>query len=506
MTYVSIETGSVKISMANEFPNTRLDITLGSADYVEFFTKHFVSLFSIYKSREKLLFKEYKFFIPFLKLKEETSTSEKLFSNIRKGKKVGFARNELAIIEPSLFVPKYTRVCSKLPRILEENEITSANYLTMNFPIYGEGGLIPRTYVCDRPGKFIFPGVRKNIKEELVNKDVFKYIPCCYEKTQFDKKSSAWNEYFNKITIKSDKYEHNIYKTKRILPSEGRGTVSSRIYPILGETVDRRGVFANPNRFIDAVSRALGNKEFIEDENKRVKYLKDIRKNLIPEICAQENYDFPNYIEWFQNCDLYFEPRRFFRALEYYFKCNIYLFERALDYVESYENGKLEYFNNSEDTIMTIPNAPRGFFIDPKTYSKTVCVYTHMGGAVDDLKIPHTEYLEWEIEGAKNNLEIVYRNLLIFSRTDFAPVIKNIAYQYLDNTGRCVKVEINDGSVINLDKPYLPYPVKIKNIHTVETDDELKNHIEMSRLARLFVEYCAIKYVNSSKNSLIDFF
>lgn len=73
--------------MANEFPNTKLHITLGSADSVEFFTKHFVSLFSIYKSREKLIFKEYTFFIPFLKLKEETSTSEKLFSNIRTEKR-----------------------------------------------------------------------------------------------------------------------------------------------------------------------------------------------------------------------------------------------------------------------------------------------------------------------------------------------------------------------------------------------------------------------------------
>lgn len=69
---------------------------------------------------------------------------------------------------------------------------------------------------------------------------------------------------------------------------------------MLGETVDRRVVFANPNSFIDAVSRALGNKEFIEDEKKRVKYLKDIRKNCMPEICAQENYDFqitPNGFE-----------------------------------------------------------------------------------------------------------------------------------------------------------------------------------------------------------------
>ena len=68
----------------------------------------------------------------------------------------------------------------------------------MLFPTKGEVGrdmvpVTPRLYTCDiETHKYI--GLRAN---DLQNKDLFPYVPCCFARDQFTRKGSAYREYFN---------------------------------------------------------------------------------------------------------------------------------------------------------------------------------------------------------------------------------------------------------------------------------------------------------------------
>lgn len=500
--FYSITSNSISFSIVNENNNVKVKITkVFSQEYLDNFKKLFVILFKSYKQNEKMLLNFYRKFIPgislILKQIEDDEDDETTVK--RKGPT---KKNPLALIEPTLFVPLYTRKCAKPPRILNDDENPPNGYDVMAFPKYNEGGLKERRYVCDQTKSFKHPGIRKNT---LQNSDVFKYIPCCYETNQVERRGSPWNVYFNGIVDKNDKYAHILYKTSRILPNENKGILPLGLSKMFGNE-NRKGVFVGPNAFIDCVSRASKQEcEDILDQTTREKTLKTIRSKLNINYCLQENSDlsFENLNEWFYDLDSYFEPRRFFRAVENYFQINIYLFGKSEDFVKSYFDKKLVFEKTPITSgVMTLPNMPsKGVFIDPKRYRQSVYIYTHMGGAIDSVKHPHCEYIQIRTEIAKpvsEMVENVYRHMLVFSHKDFYIQDEhNYKHQYVDSTGRCVKLVNQNGKHEKLDRPNLPLgiPVKERNVKMeVDFYDEL---LSLKRLARIFVEFCLIKYAKS---------
>lgn len=513
--FKDFKTGIVSFSMYNEKQDSQNNViinvtNISDKNKINSFCSFFVNLFEIYKSREIMLFNIYKNYFPTFTLKNDDEDFEENDDDTPQPKKVGFLKNPLSLIEPSLFIPLYTRKCAKQPRIVknDEDDDIIKSFQTMDYPIYGEGSLKPRKYVCDETGNFKYPGLRKNT---LSNSNVFKFLPCCYETNQELRENSNYNVYFNQNIEKTDKYEHSLYKTSRILPNESRGVLPINITKLLGSGSERRGVYINPNSFIDSVCRALGKVNYIFDKEKRNQYINNIRTNLSFEICAQENFDM-DFIEckkWFYNLNMYFEPRRFFRSLEYFFQVNIYIFEKSVDKVTYYDanSNYLQFAKSSNTGILSLPNIPpNGVFIDPKNYSKHVFVYVHMGGAVDSLEYPHCEYI-LKSDSKITDIERVYRFMLISSRKDTILLKKNYEKQILDKMGRCIAVLTSENNIIKFDKPYLPFDIQIstENILDKKEVSYLEDFIYMKRFARLFLEYCLIKYVSSNFKSIEDF-
>lgn len=479
--FYALKTGPVTGVMSMEKDDIKIKLNKISSN-TDYFISIFSSLFAQYKSSEKQLYNIYKQYIP-------TITLDKPIFLINKR-----TQGTLAQIEPSLFLPLYSRKCAKVPRIIEDEDTTGK--VVMEFPIYNEGGLKPRKYVCDTTGSFIYPGLRRNT---LPNNNIFKYIPCCYETNQEERKGSLWNAYFKGIKETNDKYEHVLYKTSRILPNDNIGILPSGIIKLLGKNANRKGVFLGPNSFIDCVARSLGINDDIMNKEKRMKFLKKIRSKLDYRVCIQENSDL-DFHDWFYNVNMYFEPRRFFRSLEEYFKVNIYFFERNNIYVKNVQGEDLTFSKSQiNNGILALPNIPeKGTYIDPKRFSRNIIVYVHMGGAIDNITIPHCEYI---INENQENVEKVYRQMLLFSHKTFMK--QTPKYQYLDPIGRVYKVEMEDGKEIFLEKRLAPMPIEIKT--EKQTENKLQEYIYMKRLARIFVEFCIIKFRQSGFSSIKNF-
>lgn len=509
----SIKTNNVNFSILNENNNIKIKVSkILSNEYIDFFVNLIIFLFKKYKEKESLLLNIYKKYIPSISLNNERIFDEfdNEIVNVKTKKKIT-QRNPLALIEPSLFVPLYTRKCAKPPRIVEEGEEISEEYNIMEFPKFNEGGLKTRKYVCDNTGNFRFPGVRKNT---LSNNKIFKYIPCCYETNQEIRKKSPLNIYLSgKLHTKNDKYEHILYKTSRVLPNENKGILPTGLTRIFGSE-PRRGVFVGPNAFIDCVSRScnLYTKDIL-NEKSRIKTLKMLREKMRPEYSAQENTDIQNYISWFKNTDLYFEPRRFFKSVEAFFKVNIYIFERSVNYVSKYiqDENKLEYIKTQNvDGVMSIPNIPKkGVYLDSKRYKRSVFIFVHMGGAVDCLNNPHCEYiLNNDSITLQDNVEKIYRNILIHSYKNryFKGDENYIKYQYADSSGRIIRMLTVNGEQLKFDYSIEPIGVEIKKLEILPEQDILENFIKTKRLARVFVEFCMIKYAQKSDQETIESF
>ena len=100
----------------------------------------------------------------------------------------------LRAIEPEIFFPTYTRMCTNPPIVVDD--FREATNQVMEFPIKGEVGsdgvpIKPRLYTCDLPThKYI--GLREN---DRPNKDLFPYVPCCFARDQITKEGSAYRAY-----------------------------------------------------------------------------------------------------------------------------------------------------------------------------------------------------------------------------------------------------------------------------------------------------------------------
>lgn len=529
--YYSITTSTVSFSIVSESGSIKVFINkIFSKEYLDEFITMFNSYFSVYKRNEKTLLSTYKKFFHAITLaggnKEDQAQDpeDRVEQEIKEKPKKppkNLHKNQLARLEPTLFVPLYTRKCAKPPRILEEKDKTPRGFQTMDFPLYGEGGLKPRKYVCDKTGTFKYPGIRKN---SLANNEVFKFIPCCYETDQRARKGSYYNLYLEQnLHQKIDKYEHSLYKTSRALPNENSGTLPLGIEYLFKNKV-RKGVFLGPNSFIDCVSRASGKYNTdIYDEPSRIDTLEKIRQKLNVGYCLQENYDIlENVHEWFYDNEMYFDPRRFFRAVENFFEVNIYIFEKSTDHTTLSDTGEIIYIKQPiTNGTLSLPNIPpKGIYIDPKRYKKSVFIYVHHGSAIDKLTMPHCEWISSET--GKSEIESIYRYLLIKSNKNlFIPKEnrKKFSLQYIDSMGRCCRLVTKKGKILKLKTPILPlklpYKLFFKTIEERDVDhlqsfkesfsNSLTEHLYLKRLARVFLEYCMIKFSISRYQNIDDF-
>jgi hypothetical protein len=490
--YTSEKVGNVSIKLLSDNNNTELFISkVNSMQIVELIRKEVLFLLKEYMTKELELYEEY-----LLEFPDFISENFKL----KKEKK---NKNILMQIEPTLFLPLYSRKCAKPPRILDEGENVPENFEIMEFPLFNEGNLKKRKYICDNSETHIYPGLRKN---SLTNNNIFNFIPCCYETSQFNRLGSGLNAYLQKKDKEIiERYDTTFHKTSRILTNDNQGFLPQGIVNLIGDTAIRKGVHIGPNSFIDCVLRATTNLKKISDlnVNRYKKFLQKVRIRLSWEVCLQENSDIDNITlkNWFQNGDLYFEPRRFFRSLEEFFKVNIYFFERNADYVNYIKENKLFFKKiQTPNGILGLPNIPnKGAYIIKKKFQKTIYVYVHSGSSVDILEYPHVEniitYNDPEL------VESVFNKMLGYYIQD-TEINNNIMGQLPDDLGRIRKLLIKN-KIVELDFPMSPFTVPIFIENSKENKEKQNNfgeYVYMKRLSRVFLEYCMIKYSMSGLN------
>lgn len=103
-------------------------------------------------------------------------------------------RTGLRAIEPDIFFPHYTRLCSSPPTVVTEDVV---GHQTMDFPVKGEvdangNPYVTRRYLCPTMSH-PFPGLRKN---DLKNSKSFPYVPCCFVNNQTNRQGSPFRRYY----------------------------------------------------------------------------------------------------------------------------------------------------------------------------------------------------------------------------------------------------------------------------------------------------------------------
>ena len=281
--------------------------------------------------------------------------------------------------EPELFPKGYkSNICQKnvRPSIItleEAEEAEKSGINILKFPKDNEFGIEPKYFICDNPKnpKFKYPGLKVNTLE---NKNIFPYLPCCYEDIQTNK--PEYLNYYEGLEIKDTKKIGGvyIYKTGKILNDDEHGELPKNIVKLF--TINdndslyyRQGVIRDKNSFIHCILKT-------KNINKSIKKIKKelIKPNYIA-CCKQEMYDYTeDQIKEKIESDDYFDPKLFLHALEVYLECNIFLF--------NYEN----------DGQMILPRYTKNY-IKNKNTNDCIFIYEHMGSSADNATYPQCELI-----------------------------------------------------------------------------------------------------------------
>lgn len=238
--------------------------------------------------------------------------------------------DQLAHEEPQVFILGYTRLCNVKPRIintLEEKEFwEKQGHPVMVFPKYPMDGFRQRMYVStDNTHKYI--GLVRN---RLKNKTIFKGLPCCFIKPQFEREKFI--DLYNGIDCKVQVSERIIVvNNKKLYPGQlGELPRHHKNYLFVCDDNNtpgspyRMGV-SSQSSFISCVMFALSLSSPLSPEELRLKWS---NSPLDIQLCRQEMYDYtPEEISTLLcNEKESLDPTLFIHLLEVKFKCTIVLF------------------------------------------------------------------------------------------------------------------------------------------------------------------------------------
>jgi hypothetical protein len=342
----------------------------------------FSKILTIYEETEAEIINEYKRFIPDIQsfIKQENEIEQK--------------KETIKDKAPFVFSSNYTRCCERdrLPLLLKKDEIDASDVdKYMKFPKdnhFDDMTFENRDaenkykeqfyYYCpDNPDDKKEPNKRGKVSKNypyigLVERnnnckdDYYKYMPCCFETKQGTEKNI--NDYFLGKKEKKQRSNQQVLKTIHHLlhPS----TISKRnlgeipvnlkyfFQTFYKDEIDceflRMGAIRDPtdsnaHSFLSCVKTATG-------KNINIKRFY---------VALQENYDLSidEMSQMFKNKNVYMDPRRWIRLLEYYYECNIVLFSYrnnanySATYIEPKHKGPyLQYKPLYRDTIYILEN------------------------------------------------------------------------------------------------------------------------------------------------------
>ena len=385
--------------------------------------------------------------------------------------KIKTYKKTLKNLVPSQFISNYTRLCPNPPEIIFKQDKQKylekyPNNKTIIFPKTLEEGK-QHEYICTDP-KYKYPGLKKN---NLENKNKFKYLPCCYFKDQ--SKTNNFKNYYDTVEVEKDDQIKNkrIIITNKILDPDIFGILPEYLNNLLLSIQSnyefyRKGVTRTKNSFIECIVEAFDQEysQFSRNDDRIAGFLEKIRTELVNDndisITRQENYDIDilEIKENILNMENYFDPKKYYRLLEKKYNCNIYLFN---------ENG------------MIIPDHIQNYLRYYQRYVYSIFIYEHLGSESDNLKYPQCEiiigmdpnignntqfyklpylnHISIEIEKifVKYNQSYLYKNL---SKRIKIPLFEKIISQCIDGYGktRALNFKYNEHEIMLYSDPLPP--------------------------------------------------
>jgi len=283
---------------------------------------------------------------------------------------------------PDLFISGYSGQCpkNKNPVVIADTEVEAARtdgFQVMTYPKLDDSSGQSRNYIC-RDERYSYPGLQKN---NLSNKDVYQYLPCCFSKDQTTLAGSNYRAYYlDEVPEKTDTRKRYILQSNKSVREGEVATLPDNLndmFTIINkrENVEylRKGVKRSPSSFLECVVSALGYEIPID-----IKVTRDSLANSETiGACKQEMYDFSNVeiIDLLKSSS-YLDPKLFVHLLEEQFNCNIFLFSSV----------------KNTDGEMITPRFTEGYYqnFNSKPY---VLVYENGGSRSENLSYPQCEII-----------------------------------------------------------------------------------------------------------------
>lgn len=384
-------------------------------------------------------------------VKNVETESKVAVPNIKKtGLKKGANIKTLREIAPDIFLKGYARKCQKYqPKIINDEQIEEWK----NKKVNGEERQIMRfpnikglkDYNPGKPSYNLvcasdvapYPTLRVN---EMENKNEYKFIPCCAYSDQLTKANKTIYATYvtggdlDKFLKPGAKAEKKI-TTRKFLVSDKTGSVPKAVedtvkrYNPLYSDIVRYGVPQSPNSLIHCVCLALDVPSYIhaDTEEDKEKYVTSVRKNLFTKInlacMLQELYDYTN--EEIENAILdvesFFDPILFYRALEEYYRINIYVFSPTLPSGDDAELGTI-----------VVPRHKIFHSRSLKLTRPTILIMRNIGSESDVLPYPQCELIADVNEEKRTICKI------------FGPVMTETCHTILQNSSESITFSLDE--------------------------------------------------------------
>jgi hypothetical protein len=370
-----------KIKIGDNF--VRISVTnFKDTSSIDRFIFIFSKILALYKENEEEIIYDYKQFIPDIK------------SFIKKENEITQKKETIKDKAPYVFSSNYTRCCERdrLPLLLKKDEIDKSDedkYMKFPKDDHFDGMTFDNTdvenkykeqfyYYCpdnaddkkepNKRGKVSknYPYIGLVERNNNCKDDYYKYMPCCFETKQGTEKNI--NDYFLGKKEKKQRSNQQILKTihhllhPSTLSKKNLGDIPLNLKyffqtfykdetecEVLRMGAIRNSSDSNAHSFLSCVKTATG-------KNIPIKKFY---------VALQENYDLSidEMGQMFKDKNVYMDPRRWIRLLEYYYECNIVVFSYrnnsnySATYIEPRHKGPyLQYKPLYRETIYILEN------------------------------------------------------------------------------------------------------------------------------------------------------
>ncbi|UNH60690.2 putative structural protein [Scale drop disease virus] len=327
--------------------------------------------------------------------------------------------------EPDVFIPKYSRHCLHLPRVVNDHEAREirdsyGEEYVMEWPLYGE--TTKRFYACTHNPNEPFPGVRPNAL--ATNKDKYPFVPCCFKVNQYTKKTGGLTKYMKGV-IQHQQIESPIVVEEQVT------AVPDNIKQLLGPDITLQSVDQSHVSFFHCLNIPMG----------RVMEIINTPDHPAIIACYQELYTLmPKFDDTIVDefisvdCKGVLMGEFFYRIAEYILDMPVYLFDRTGFIIPPHRLVHLK-FTPEQQYALCVYN-------DGKNQYSLITNVSYTASEIHDMFIDACN----QFENGKPMARI--------------PYIKTVNAQQIDRYGKCRRVRLTDGTIQHV-KPCPPYPVPL---------------------------------------------